>query len=105
MNFPPFLTVILESLTNSFPILSFILTVSKFPVQAAVLDGFGDVGGADILFTGEVRDGAGYFDNAVVRPHGKSQGIKSAAEKIAGFPVEGTKFLDVAARHGGVILN
>jgi hypothetical protein len=75
----------------------YISTALKLPVQAAVLDGFGNVGGANIFFTGKVRDGAGYFDNAVVRPHGKSKGIKSAAQKIAGFPVEGTKFLDVAS--------
>jgi ubiquinone/menaquinone biosynthesis C-methylase UbiE len=63
------------------------------------------VGGADIFSAGKVRDGAGNFDNAVVRPHGKSKGIKSAAQEIAGFPVEGTKFLDVAAGHGGIVLD
>jgi hypothetical protein len=37
-----------------------------FSVEAAVLDGFGQVLDADVLALGNIRNGAGYFQDAVV---------------------------------------
>lgn len=46
----------------------FFPTLSRpaFSVEAAVLDGFGQVLYSDVLALGNIRNGAGYFQDAVV---------------------------------------
>ena len=46
-----------------------------FPVQASVLDGLGDVLGADVALVVEVGDRAGQFEDAVVGPGGQTESL------------------------------
>ncbi len=47
---------------------------SQLPVEAAVADGFGDVLGLEVLFAGEVGDGAGDAQDLVMGPGGQASG-------------------------------
>jgi hypothetical protein len=53
---------------NSHPTLS----APAFPVEATVLDGFGQVFGANVVAAGEVGDGATYFQDAVTGANSRS---------------------------------
>ncbi len=49
------------------------------PIQPSILDGFGEVGGGQVFFAGEVGDGAGYAEDLVV-------GAGAEAELADGLP-------------------
>ena len=79
-----------------------IITILTLAVQAAVLDRFGDVGSFDDLAAGQVGDGAGHLDDAVMGAHGEAQAPVGLLEQAAGFACERAVFLQVAAAHLGV---
>ena len=79
-----------------------IITILTLAVQAAVLDRFGDMGGFDDLGAGQVGDGAGHLDDAVMGAHGEAEVLIGLPEQAAGFACERAVFLQVAAAHLGV---
>lgn len=46
---------------------------SVMPERAPVLDGFGDMGLADVFITSQIGDGPGYFQHAMIGPRRPSQ--------------------------------
>ena len=67
-------------------------------VQSAVLDGFGDVLDGDIRFGGEVGDGAGDFEDAVVGAGAEALLLHGALEQafgVGGELAEGANLLSV----------
>src|ERR1017187_9097692 len=72
-------------------------------VEAAVLDGFGEVLGGDGGGFIEVGDGAGNFEDAVVGPGGEAHASDGDfAVALAGI-VESADFADIAGGHAGVV--
>ena len=71
-------------------------------VEGAVLDGFHDLGGADVFFAGEVGEGAGDFEDAVVGAGGEVEGFHRLFEKVGGVFVELAMGAHLAGGHGGV---
>src|ERR1035437_9318711 len=53
-------------------------------VEGAVLDGLGDVADGDVLGAGEVGDGAGYLEDAVVGAGGEALLLHSALQQVLG---------------------
>jgi len=60
-----------------------------FPVEGAVLDGFGDVGGGEAFNARKVGDGAGHFEDAVVRAGTQAQFVDGEAENFFRGGVDG----------------
>jgi hypothetical protein len=72
-------------------------------VEAAVLDGFGEVLGSDGGGLIEVGDGAGDFEDAVVGAGGEAHAADGHFEGALAGIVESADFADVAGGHAGVV--
>src|SRR3990172_5403348 len=72
---------------------------SHRPVQAAILDGLGQVGGLDICGSLQVCNGAGDLEDAVMGAGGEPEMIHRLAQKGLGLGVQGTEIPQVAAPH------
>lgn len=66
------------------------------------MDGFHDLGGADVFFAGEVGEGAGDFEDAVVGAGGEVEGFHGLLKEVGGVFVELAVGADLARGHGGV---
>ena len=71
-------------------------------IEGAVLDSLGDVREGDRRFGGEVGDGAGDFEDAVVGAGGEALLLHGAFEEAFGVGGELTKLADLAGAHLGV---
>ena len=72
-------------------------------VEAAVLDGFGEVLGGDGGGFIEVGDGAGNFEDAVVGAGGEAHASDGHFEGALAGIVESADFADIAGGHAGVV--
>jgi hypothetical protein len=66
------------------------------------LDGFGDVFGGDVGGLGEVGDGAGDFEDAVMGAGGEAHAADGQLQGAFAGVVEGADFADLAGRDFGV---
>jgi hypothetical protein len=66
------------------------------------LDGFEQVRGLDALGTGEVGDGAGDFQNAVVSSGGEGELFHRLLEQVTEGGIDPAVFADLRVRHAGV---
>ena len=71
-------------------------------VEGPVLDGLADMVGGDAFAGGEVGDGAGDFEDAVVGAGAEVEVLHGVAEHFEGGIVDGAEFFDLAVRHAGV---
>ena len=60
-------------------------------VEAAVLNGFGEVLGEDLVAAVEIGDGAGYFEDAVVRPGAQAHAADGHFEGSLAGVIEGAE--------------
>ena len=72
---------------------------SKFPIQFAVADGFGDVFGLDVFAVFEIGDGAGDFADFVMGAGGQVELGNGLFEHHLGLFIEGTMLFDLLVRH------
>jgi hypothetical protein len=72
-------------------------------VEAAVLDGFGEVLGGDVGGMIEVGDGAGDFEDAVVGAGGEAHAADGHFEGAFAGIIEGADAADIAGGHAGVV--
>ena len=71
-------------------------------IQGAVLDGFGDVGDGNGGGGGQVGDGAGYFEDAVVGAGAEALLLHGAFEEAFGVGGEFAEGADLLGGHLGV---
>lgn len=74
----------------------------QLAVEGAVLDGFADVVGVDVLDAGEVGNGAGDFQDAVVGAGAQVVLGHGVLEQGGGGIVHGAVGLEFAGSHAGV---
>ncbi len=74
----------------------------KIPVQCAEVDGFEEVIGGDVWVGGEVGEGAGDLEDAVVGAGREVHLVHGVFEEVAAVVVEGGVEFHDAGRHGGV---
>ena len=67
--------------------------------ETPVLDGLGDMRRTDFVAAGEIGDGAGDLQDAVVCSGGEALFIHRAFEKRFALSVEGAMFADLCRRH------
>ena len=72
----------------------------RLSIQTSVADGFGDVVALDILLTGEVGDGAGDLDDALVGSGGEVEVGHGTLQHLIAWSVE----LGVLMKQGGIHL-
>ena len=77
----------------------------KLPVEGPVLDGLGDVLGLDAGGAGQIGDGAGDLQDAVVGPGAEMQFADRHLEHVLGVRRQGAVFLDVFRAHRGVAVH
>ena len=74
----------------------------QIPIQGAEVDGFEEVVGGNTVMPGEVGEGAGDFEDSIMRTGGEVHVVHGIFEQVAAVVVEvGVGFHD-AGRHGGV---
>ena len=73
-------------------------------VEAAVLDGFGDVLGGDRRRAADIRDGARDFENAIVGARRKAHTADGHLERALAGSIEGALFTDQARGHARVVI-
>lgn len=66
------------------------------------MDGFEEVVGCYFSVSGEVGQGAGDFQDSIVRPRGEVHLVHGIFEQVAAVVVEGGMRFHDAGRHGGV---
>jgi len=69
------------------------------PIKITILNRFGDVLSSDIGLAGQIGNGAGDFQNTVVGPGRKPQGVDGGLEQSAGVRIDEAMAFDVAAAH------
>ena len=75
------------------------------PVQRAVLDGLGDVGGGDMLRAREIGDGARDLEDAVVGPRGKIQIGDRSLERFLRVGIQRAVFVNFFGAHSRVAMD
>jgi hypothetical protein len=75
---------------------------SIIPVHHPVLDGFGDVAGADVFLGGQVGDGAGNFEDPVVGAGAEPELGHGCFEELLGVGADRAEFLYLPRPHLGV---
>jgi len=74
------------------------------PIETAILHGLGDVLGGDALGAGHVGDGAGDFENAVVRPGRQAHAANGHLKRPLAGIIERALFADQPRRHMRVVV-
>jgi hypothetical protein len=77
-------------------------SIKQGAVEGAILDGFEEVRGFDAVGVGEVGDGAGDFEDAVVGAGGEGELFHGLLEELAGFGINGAVGADLGVGHAGV---
>lgn len=78
-------------------------SLPPLPVQRSVLNRFGHVGGIDRLFPGQVGDGAGQFEDAVMGTGGEAQGVEGLFQEVSRLPIQLAVGAYMGWGHGGVM--
>ena len=66
------------------------------------MDGFGDVLGGDVFGGGEVGDGAGDFEDAIMRAGAELELFHGHSEHGFALDAEGAKFAELLGAHAGI---
>ncbi len=81
------------------------VSIKDIAVQAAVLDGFEQVGSFDIFGIGQVRDGAGNLEDAVVGSGREVQLLHGLLQQIARSGADPAILFQVGLAHAAVAVN
>lgn len=81
------------------------LSRQNLPVEAAVLDGFGDVGAGDVVTLFKVGNGAGDFEDAVVGAGGEAEAFHSEFDQAFRSLVNFAEFFQLSRTKLGVAAN
>ena len=75
---------------------------SIIPIHHPVLNGFGDMGGADVFLRSQVGDGAGDLEDAVVGAGAETEFGHRRLQELLGIGANGAEFLYLPRPHLGV---
>ncbi len=79
-----------------------ILSRPQFPIQAAVVDGFGKVADLDVVRAFQVGDGAGHAQDAVVSAGGQAQVFHGRLEQTLAFLIQSAMTAELFAGHAAI---
>jgi len=81
------------------------ISIQEVSVQAAILDGLGDMGRADIFFSCQIGNGPSHLQNPGIRPRTQAEFINGHFQKPLARIVNGTESLHVPIGHLGVTMD
>ena len=76
--------------------------LSIIPVHHPVLDRFGEMGGGDLLFAGQVGDRPGDLERTVISPGAEAKPVDRRFKEFFSFPVDAAVGLDLSRPHLGI---
>src|SRR5699024_2787146 len=72
------------------------------PIQLPVTHGFGDGGGLDLLVSGQIRNGAGYAQDAMIVARRQFQAGAGTLQELSGLWVNVTALVDLSGTERGI---
>ena len=73
-------------------------TLGEAPIQAAVLDGLGNVGGGEGLHAGKIGYGPGDLEDAVIGPGAQAEHVDGGLKESLGICIQLTEALQEPSR-------